>query len=197
MALDISQAPGGNAFLIFRFERLGHGPQEVLRIRDDYGVMVLADRRFERKRPQLPKWINQAMLDSETKLGHGPQEVLRIRYSHISAKIGFAVQHCLVDPLGEFKSKDQEGISTWGLADIERHEAKRRTEEERMMRDFDLKGWAMVRKKFFAFDTAISVLRLVSLSNIAWYRKIKKAFPPGAWLISSAMRQRGGRRKSG
>jgi DNA excision repair protein ERCC-2 len=34
-----------------------------------------------------------------------------------------------------FKSKDQEGISTWGLADIERHEAKRRTEEERMTRE--------------------------------------------------------------
>jgi DNA excision repair protein ERCC-2 len=34
-----------------------------------------------------------------------------------------------------FKSKDQEGISTWGLADIERHEAKRKTEEERMMRE--------------------------------------------------------------
>ena len=34
-----------------------------------------------------------------------------------------------------FKQKDQEGISTWGLADIERHEAKRKTEEARMTRE--------------------------------------------------------------
>lgn len=32
-----------------------------------------------------------------------------------------------------FKARDQEGISTWSLADIERHEAKRKTEEERIM----------------------------------------------------------------
>jgi DNA excision repair protein ERCC-2 len=32
-----------------------------------------------------------------------------------------------------FKSRDQEGISTWSLADIERHEAKRKAEEARMM----------------------------------------------------------------
>jgi DNA excision repair protein ERCC-2 len=34
-----------------------------------------------------------------------------------------------------FKAKDQEGISTWSLADIERHEAKRKAEEARMMRE--------------------------------------------------------------
>ena len=40
----------------------------VLRGKDDYGIMVLADRRFTRKKNQLPKWIAQALNDSDTNL---------------------------------------------------------------------------------------------------------------------------------
>ncbi|KAJ5351942.1 hypothetical protein N7452_000916 [Penicillium brevicompactum] len=106
------------------FDAIRHAAQclgRVLRGKDDYGVMVLADRRFERKRPQLPKWINQAMLDSETNLS-----------TDMAVSNAKNFLRTMAQP---FKSKDQEGISTWSLADIERHEAKRKTEEERMMRE--------------------------------------------------------------
>jgi DNA excision repair protein ERCC-2 len=104
------------------FDAMRHAAQclgRVLRGKDDYGVMVLADRRFERKRPQLPKWINQAMLDSETNL---------------STDMAVANAKNFLRTMAQpFKSRDQEGISTWSLADIERHEAKRKAEEARMM----------------------------------------------------------------
>ena len=104
------------------FDAMRHAAQclgRVLRGKDDYGVMVLADRRFERKRPQLPKWINQAMLDSETNLS-----------TDMAVANAKSFLRTMAQP---FKSKDQEGISTWSLADIERHEAKRKVEEARMM----------------------------------------------------------------
>ncbi|KAJ5466091.1 hypothetical protein N7530_009878 [Penicillium desertorum] len=114
------------------FDAIRHAAQclgRVLRGKDDYGVMVLADRRFERKRPQLPKWINQAMLDSETNLS-----------TDMAVSNAKNFLRTMAQP---FKSKDQEGISTWGLADIERHEARRRTEEERMLREELNNGPAM------------------------------------------------------
>ncbi|KAJ5553631.1 hypothetical protein N7451_011883 [Penicillium sp. IBT 35674x] len=104
------------------FDAMRHAAQclgRVLRGKDDYGVMVLADRRFERKRPQLPKWINQAMLDSETNLS-----------TDMAVSNAKNFLRTMAQP---FKARDQEGISTWSLADIERHEAKRKTEEERIM----------------------------------------------------------------
>ncbi|CAL5871645.1 uncharacterized protein PFLUO_LOCUS5898 [Penicillium psychrofluorescens] len=114
------------------FDAIRHASQclgRVLRGKDDYGVMVLADRRFERKRPQLPKWINQAMLDSETNL---------------STDMAVANAKNFLRTMAQpFKAKDQEGISTWNLADIERHEAKRKSEEERMMREDLANGHAM------------------------------------------------------
>ncbi|KAJ5744862.1 hypothetical protein N7533_009732 [Penicillium manginii] len=106
------------------FDAMRHAAQclgRVLRGKDDYGVMVLADRRFERKRPQLPKWINQAMLDSETNLS-----------TDMAVSTAKSFLRTMAQP---FKAKDQEGISTWSLADIERHEAKRKAEEERLTRE--------------------------------------------------------------
>lgn len=53
------------------FDAMRHAAQclgRVLRGKDDYGVMVLADRRFARKRAQLPRWIAQGMGDKETNL---------------------------------------------------------------------------------------------------------------------------------
>ncbi|KAJ5833902.1 hypothetical protein N7474_002213 [Penicillium riverlandense] len=114
------------------FDAIRHAAQclgRVLRGKDDYGVMVLADRRFERKRAQLPKWINQAMLDSETNL---------------STDMAVANAKNFLRTMAQpFKAKDQEGISTWNLADIERHEAKRKSEEERMMREELANGHTM------------------------------------------------------
>ncbi|KAJ5091453.1 hypothetical protein NUU61_006323 [Penicillium alfredii] len=114
------------------FDAMRHAAQclgRVLRGKDDYGVMVLADRRFERKRPQLPKWINQAMLDSETNLS-----------TDMAVSNAKNFLRTMAQP---FKARDQEGISTWSLADIERHEAKRKAEEARMMREDFTNGHAM------------------------------------------------------
>ncbi|KAJ5204682.1 uncharacterized protein N7498_005561 [Penicillium cinerascens] len=123
------------------FDAMRHAAQclgRVLRGKDDYGVMVLADRRFERKRPQLPKWINQAMLDSETNLS-----------TDMAVSNAKNFLRTMAQP---FKSKDQEGISTWSLADIERHEAKRKTEEERMMREELTNGHKMDGVTTSAFE---------------------------------------------
>ncbi|KAJ5753103.1 hypothetical protein N7520_010020 [Penicillium odoratum] len=114
------------------FDAMRHAAQclgRVLRGKDDYGVMVLADRRFERKRPQLPKWINQAMLDSETNLS-----------TDMAVSNAKNFLRTMAQP---FKAKDQEGISTWNLADIERHEAKRKSEEERIMQQQFANGHKM------------------------------------------------------
>ena len=53
------------------FDAMRHAAQclgRVLRGKDDYGIMVLADRRFQRKKSQLPRWIADAMTDGETGL---------------------------------------------------------------------------------------------------------------------------------
>jgi len=39
-----------------------------LRGKDDYGIMVLADRRFQKKRSQLPRWIADEILEGQTGL---------------------------------------------------------------------------------------------------------------------------------
>ncbi|KAK6367223.1 TFIIH/NER complex ATP-dependent 5'-3' DNA helicase subunit [Lithohypha guttulata] len=53
------------------FDAMRHAAQclgRVLRGKDDYGIMVLADRRFQKKRNQLPKWIGNMIPDSQTGL---------------------------------------------------------------------------------------------------------------------------------
>ncbi|GME74773.1 unnamed protein product [Ambrosiozyma monospora] len=53
------------------FDAMRHAAQclgRVLRGKDDYGVMVLADRRFARRKHQLPRWIAQALSDADTNL---------------------------------------------------------------------------------------------------------------------------------
>lgn len=95
------------------FDAMRHAAQclgRVLRGKDDYGVMVLADRRFQKKRNQLPKWINQALYDSEVGIS--------VDQSVASAK---KFLRTMAQP---FKARDQEGISTWSLTDLERHQEK-------------------------------------------------------------------------
>ncbi|KAL1960847.1 hypothetical protein VTO42DRAFT_5830 [Malbranchea cinnamomea] len=106
------------------FDALRHAAQclgRVLRGKDDYGIMVLADRRFQKKRAQLPKWISQAMLESETNL---------------STDMAVATAKNFLRTMAQpFKPKDQEGISTWSLADLEQHVAKQRGEMEKRQRE--------------------------------------------------------------
>ncbi|KAF7862007.1 hypothetical protein EAF04_007887 [Stromatinia cepivora] len=95
------------------FDAMRHAAQclgRVLRGKDDYGIMVLADRRFLKKRTQLPKWINQAILDSEVNLS-------------TDMAVG-AAKKFLRNMAQPFKAKDQEGISTWSLQDLERFKEK-------------------------------------------------------------------------
>lgn len=106
------------------FDAMRHAAQclgRVLRGKDDYGVMVLADRRFQKKRSQLPKWISQAMLESETNLS-----------TDMSVATAKNFLRTMAQP---FKARDQEGISTWSLADLERHKEKQKVEEDRARRE--------------------------------------------------------------
>ncbi|KAE8366070.1 hypothetical protein BDV27DRAFT_95904 [Aspergillus caelatus] len=106
------------------FDAMRHAAQclgRVLRGKDDYGVMVLADKRFQKKRTQLPKWISQAMLESETNL---------------STDMAVATAKNFLRGMAQpFKAKDQDGISTWSMADLERHREKQMLEEERARRE--------------------------------------------------------------
>lgn len=95
------------------FDAMRHAAQclgRVLRGKDDYGVMVLADRRFMKKRHQLPKWINQALLDANTNLSTDMA---------VGAARAFLKQ--MAQP---FSAKDQEGVSIWGMKDLKRHQEK-------------------------------------------------------------------------
>lgn len=106
------------------FDAMRHAAQclgRVLRGKDDYGVMVLADRRYQKKRSQLPKWISQAMLESETNLS-----------TDMSVATAKNFLRTMAQP---FKAKDQEGISTWSLTDLERHKEKQRIEEVRARKE--------------------------------------------------------------
>lgn len=104
------------------FDAMRHAAQclgRVLRGKDDYGIMVLADRRFLKKRNQLPKWINQAILDSEINLS--------IDMATSSAK---KFLRGMAQP---FKPSDQEGISTWSLKDLEKFKEKQDEENIRAL----------------------------------------------------------------
>lgn len=95
------------------FDAMRHAAQclgRVLRGKDDYGIMVLADRRFGKKRTQLPKWINQALMDSD---------------SNISTDQAVASAKKFLRTMAQpFRQKDQEGVSTWSIADLKRHQEK-------------------------------------------------------------------------
>ncbi|KFY15977.1 hypothetical protein V492_01652 [Pseudogymnoascus sp. VKM F-4246] len=103
------------------FDAMRHASQclgRVLRGKDDYGIMVLADRRFMKKRGQLPSWINNAVMDSDTNLS--------IDMAVSSAK------KFLKNIAQPFKQEDQEGISTWSITDLQKHQEK---EDEEKIRE--------------------------------------------------------------
>ncbi|CUM46745.1 unnamed protein product [Debaryomyces fabryi] len=91
------------------FDAMRHAAQclgRVLRGKDDYGIMVLADRRFSRKKNQLPKWIAQALNDSDTNL---------------STDMALANAKKFLRSLAQpTNPKDQEGVSVWNLDQLEK-----------------------------------------------------------------------------
>ena len=53
------------------FDAMRHAAQclgRVLRGKDDYGIMILADKRFQKKRNQLPRWIADEISEGQTGL---------------------------------------------------------------------------------------------------------------------------------
>ncbi|EED21465.1 TFIIH complex helicase Rad3, putative [Talaromyces stipitatus ATCC 10500] len=108
------------------FDAMRHASQclgRVIRGKDDYGIMVLADKRFARKRNQLPKWINQTILESEVNL---------------STDMAVATAKNFLRTMAQpFKAKDHEGISSWTPAQLDEQIAKRKMEEERVERGLE------------------------------------------------------------
>jgi DNA excision repair protein ERCC-2 len=99
------------------FDAMRHAAQclgRVIRGKDDYGIMVLADKRFNKKVTQLPKWIQQGLDQKSTKLS--------IDQAVSSAKA------FLRDMSVPWSRKEQEGHSSWSLQDLEEHQKKMRAE---------------------------------------------------------------------
>ncbi|KAH6678958.1 hypothetical protein F5X68DRAFT_213075 [Plectosphaerella plurivora] len=111
------------------FDAMRHAAQclgRVLRGKDDYGIMVLADRRFQKKRVQLPKWINQGLLDADTNLSTDMA---------VSSARRFLKQ--MAQP---FRAKDQEGVSTWSYEDLMKHKEQRDLERIQELEEMAAQG---------------------------------------------------------
>jgi DNA excision repair protein ERCC-2 len=99
------------------FDAMRHAAQclgRVIRGKDDYGIMVLADKRFNKKVTQLPKWIQQGLEQKSTKLS-------------IDQAVGNA-KSFLRDMSRPWSRKEQEGHASWSKQDLENHLRKREEE---------------------------------------------------------------------
>ena len=103
----------------------------VLRGKDDYGVMVLADRRFARadKRDKLPKWITEAMNEACMNCSTDMAVAMAKKFLRTIAQPG---------PSGD-------GVSMWSITDIEERQRKVREEgrlaggvERRALQEMDI-----------------------------------------------------------
>ncbi|RPB20590.1 DNA repair helicase RAD3 [Terfezia boudieri ATCC MYA-4762] len=95
------------------FDAMRHAAQclgRVLRGKDDYGIMVLADKRFTRKRTQLPQWIREAILESETNMS-----------TDMTVAAAKKFLRTMAQPV-EGGGKD--GISSWSYEDLRKHQKK-------------------------------------------------------------------------
>lgn len=108
------------------FDAMRHAAQclgRVLRGKDDYGIMVLADRRFARKKNQLPKWIVQALYDSDTNL---------------STDMALANAKKFLRSLAQpTNAKDAEGVSVWDLQQLEEHQRQQQKKIDKRLEDED------------------------------------------------------------
>lgn len=90
------------------FDAMRHAAQclgRVLRGKDDYGIMVLADRRFARKKNQLPKWIAQGLSDADVNL---------------STDMAIANAKQFLRTMAQPQNpKDQEGVSIWDINQLQ------------------------------------------------------------------------------
>ncbi|CAN8103814.1 unnamed protein product [Discula destructiva] len=110
------------------FDAMRHAAQclgRVLRGKDDYGIMVLADRRFQKKRVQLPKWINQRMKEGNVNL---------------STDMAISAARHFLRDMAQARSKAEAAITSWGDADLKKHQEY--TDEQRIeeLRDAESGG---------------------------------------------------------
>jgi DNA excision repair protein ERCC-2 len=106
------------------FDAMRHAAQclgRVLRGKEDYGIMVMADRRFQKKRNQLPKWIAQALPDADTNLS-------------VDQAVAVA-KSFLRDMSRPYAVKLQEGLSVWNMEDLKKHQKQQQEEEIKMLQD--------------------------------------------------------------
>jgi DNA excision repair protein ERCC-2 len=99
------------------FDAMRHAAQclgRVLRGKEDYGIMVLADRRFAKKRNQLPKWINQGILDADVNLS-----------TDMAIATAKKFLRTMAQPLNP---QDQHGVSVWDISDLESYQLQKRAE---------------------------------------------------------------------
>lgn len=108
------------------FDAMRHSAQclgRVLRGKDDYGIMVMADKRFAKKRTQLPKWIAAAVRESDVNMS--------VDQAVASAK------KFLKEMSRPFPVRLQEGISTWSYEDLMEHKTKMESEQMKEARNGD------------------------------------------------------------
>ncbi|KZZ94874.1 DNA helicase (DNA repair), Rad3 type [Moelleriella libera RCEF 2490] len=136
------------------FDAMRHAAQclgRVLRGKDDYGIMVLADRRFQKKRNQLPKWINQGLIDLDTNLSTDMAISSARRFLRSMAQ--------------PFHARDQDGISTWGYDDLQKHKQKIDLEKIRELEDSDPTGQGPAMSQSFEFEDEILVEDMMELDG--------------------------------
>ncbi|EHY58855.1 TFIIH/NER complex ATP-dependent 5'-3' DNA helicase subunit [Exophiala dermatitidis] len=103
------------------FDAMRHAAQclgRVLRGKDDYGIMVLADRRFQKKRNQLPRWIAEEIHDGQTGLS-------------TDAAVGMAKKflRSIAQPLGTGQKAPDgstKGKDSWDLKELEQFQREQK-----------------------------------------------------------------------
>jgi len=95
------------------FDAMRHSAQclgRVLRGKDDYGIMVMADKRFAKKRNQLPKWISSALMESDSNMSVDQSVATAKKFLKTMSK--------------PFPARMQDGVSTWSYEDLMRNKGK-------------------------------------------------------------------------
>ncbi|KAF2495329.1 DNA repair helicase RAD3 [Lophium mytilinum] len=129
------------------FDAMRHAAQclgRVLRGKDDYGIMVMADRRFLSKRQQLPKWIQQALDD---------------KYADLSVDQAVSAAKAFLREMSVPWSRvEQRGVSTWDAEDLAMHKAKQEEEMIRMLEEEAQNGGGMVEVDEYGGDDLDEVM---------------------------------------
>ena len=88
--------------------------------------MVMADKRFAKKRSQLPKWISSALMESDSNMSVDQSVAAAKRFLKMMSK--------------PFPTRLQEGVSTWSYEDLMEHKAKLEAERQREVRNGETNG---------------------------------------------------------